>query len=135
MILADSSAWIEYLRATGSDVDRRLTAAIESGEGLATTGPVMMEVLAGGRDEAHSRKLGRLLARCRLLLVSQPFDYESAAAIYRACRRSGITVRRLPDCLIAAVAIREGVSLLHQDSDFDAIADCAPLATLPVPPA
>lgn len=130
MILPDTSAWIEYLRATRSAVDRRLTRAIEPGEELTTTGPVMMEVLAGGRDQAHARELSRLLGRCRLLLVEQPSDYEAAAAIYRACRRLGITIRRLPDCLIAAVAIREGAELLHRDSDFEGIARCVPLATV-----
>jgi predicted nucleic acid-binding protein len=31
-------------------------------------------------------------------------------------------VRSLMDCLIAAVAIREEVELLHNDADFEAIA-------------
>jgi len=61
------------------------------------------------------------------LPVEDPFDFESAAALYRACRREGITIRRLPDCLIAAVAIRTETPLLHQDADFDAIARHAPL--------
>jgi predicted nucleic acid-binding protein len=37
-------------------------------------------------------------------------------------------VQRLPDCLIAAIAIRSGAELLHQDADFEAIARHAPLA-------
>lgn len=129
-MLADSSAWVEFLRATGSAVDRRLTRGVESGEELATTGPVMMEVLAGARDEGHARQLAGLLARCTLLDVQHPSDYEAAASIYRACRRSGKTVRRLPDCLIAAVSLREGAGLLHADADFDAIAACTGLVTI-----
>ena len=39
-----------------------------------------------------------------------------------ACRRGGETVRRLIDCLIAATAIRTGVSVLHADTDFDRLA-------------
>ncbi len=135
MILVDSSAWIEMQRATGSPADARLTAAIEAGEPLAITGLVMLEVLAGARDERHARDLRRLLARCELLRLQEPSDHEAAAALYRACRRSGRTVRRLPDCLIAAVAIRAGAQLLHQDSDFDAIALHSPLATVPLPDA
>lgn len=133
MILVDSSAWIELQRATGSPADERLTVAIEHDEPLATTGVVMLEVLAGARDERHARDLRRLLARCELLRLQEPSDHEVAAGLYRACRRSGRTIRRLPDCLIAAVAIRTGAQLLHQDSDFDAIALHSPLVTVPLP--
>ncbi len=56
-------------------------------------------------------------------------DYEEAAAIYRHCRSQGATVRRLNDCLIAAVAIRAGVPLLHADQDFDQIAQHCRLQT------
>lgn len=129
MILVDSSAWIEFQRATGSPADRRLTDAIKSDEPLATMGIVVMEVLAGARDERHAGELRRLLGRCRFLPLEEPSDHEVAAGLYRACRREGTTIRRLPDCLIAAVAIRNGISLMHQDADFEAIARHSPLAT------
>lgn len=127
MILVDSSAWIEYLRATDSPVDRYVRALLKSGCPLATTGVVMLEVLAGARDESHARKLTRLLGRCRLLPAQEPSDHEAAATLYRACRREGITIRRPPDLLIAIIAIRTDTPLLHLDADFDAIAAQAPL--------
>lgn len=49
-------------------------------------------------------------------------DFEAAAGIFRTCRRRGKSVRRLVDCLIAAVAIRAGLEILHRDRDFDVIA-------------
>jgi len=49
-------------------------------------------------------------------------DYEEAAAMYRTCRRAGLTIRRLVDCLIAVVASNADASLLHADADFDLIA-------------
>jgi predicted nucleic acid-binding protein len=127
LILVDSSAWIEFHRATGSSADRAVTAALESDAPLATTGVVLLELLAGARDERQAGDLRRLLDRCHFLPLEEPSDHESAAAIYRTCRRAGTTIRRLPDCLIAAVAIRAGVTLLHRDADFDAIARHAPL--------
>ena len=130
MILVDSSAWIEFQRATGSPADRKLTEAIETNEPLATTGIVTLEILAGARDEKHEIELRRLLARCQFLPLEEPSDHEAAAALYRACRRSGATIRRLPDCLIATVAIRNRAELLHCDSDFDAIAQRAPLTVV-----
>lgn len=128
MILVDTSAWVEFLRNTGSTADKQLTAALDADEDLATTGLVLLEVLSGARDEQHARDLRRLLDRCRYLPVEDPDDFESAAALYRLCRRESTTIRRLPDCLIAAVAIRTGSQLLHQDLDYDAIACHAPLA-------
>jgi predicted nucleic acid-binding protein len=128
VILVDSSAWIEFQRASRSPADRRVTTAIESDEPLATMGLVLLEILAGARDEQHARDLRRLLDRCRFLPLEEPSDHEAAAALYRACRREGTTIRRLPDCLIAAVAIRTNSTLLHRDADFEAIARHVPLA-------
>jgi predicted nucleic acid-binding protein len=130
VILVDSSAWIEFQRATGSAVDERLTRAIETDEPLATLGLVVLEVLAGARDEQQARDLLRLLDRCSFVPVEEPSDWELAAALYRACRRAGTTVRGLPDCLIAVLAMRVGADLLHQDADFDSIARHAPLAVV-----
>lgn len=79
-------------------------------------------MLAGARDEAHARRLRRLLESCEFVPTSGPKDYEQASALYRACRRSGETVRTLTDCFVAAVAIRAEVSLLHADADFEALA-------------
>ncbi len=93
-------------------------------------GLVMLEVFAGARDERQANELRRLLYRCKFLRLEEPPDYEAAADLYRACRRGGRTIRKLPDCLIAAVAIRTGSELLHQDGDFDAIALHSPLTVL-----
>jgi predicted nucleic acid-binding protein len=57
-----------------------------------------------------------------VVIPTEPTDYEQAAALYRTCRRAGGTVRRMVDCLIAAVAIRAHVPVLHADADFDVLA-------------
>jgi predicted nucleic acid-binding protein len=127
VILVDTSAWIEFQHATGSAAHLRVREAIRTDEPLATIGLVVLELLAGARGELHARRLLRLLERCRFLALDEAADYEAAAALHRACRRQGTTIRRVPDCLIAAVAIRTGATLLHLDRDFDAIARHAPL--------
>lgn len=119
MILIDTSAWIEFLRATGSDVNERVRAQLV--EPIATCDPVRMELLAGARDERQLGELRRLLARATSLPTS-PGDYDEAALLYRTCRRSGETPRKLIDCLIAAIAIRHETTILHRDSDFDVLA-------------
>jgi predicted nucleic acid-binding protein len=127
VILVDSSAWIEHLRATESPVHRCVRRLLGDQQPIATTGIVMLEVLAGARDESQARKLSRLLGRCTLLTAQEPSDHESAAALYRSCRREGVTIRRPPDLLIATIAIRTETPLLHLDADFDGIARHAPL--------
>lgn len=119
MILIDTSAWIEFLRATGSDVNERVR--VQLAEQIATCDPVRMELLAGARDERHLGELRRLLARATNLPTS-PGDYDDAALLYRTCRRSGDTPRKLIDCLIAAIAIRHEAPILHSDTDFDVLA-------------
>lgn len=119
MILVDTSAWIEFLRDTGSPVCQRVDDLLATE--IATCDVVRMEVLAGARDEQHLQQLRRLLARASTL-PTEPVDYDAAAALYRTCRQRGHTVRKLIDCLIAAVAIRGNVPVLHRDADFDILA-------------
>ena len=119
MILIDTSAWIEFLRDTGSPVCRRVDALLD--EEIAVCDPIRMEVLAGARNERHLSDLRRLLARASSIPVG-PIDYEEAAALYRLCRGEGDTVRKLIDCLIAAAAMKASASILHMDADFDALA-------------
>lgn len=127
MILVDTSAWVEYLRGTGSRVHRKVRELLETEQPLASTEVVVMEVLAGARDDLHLERLRRLLFRCEFLPLAGLSDYEDAAALYRQCRRAGKTLRSLTDCLIAVVAMRANAELIHADRDFDTIARHAPL--------
>ena len=122
MILADTSAWVEYDWATGSAVDRRLGELIAAEGPIAVTEPVIMEVLAGARSEAREADLRRLLLRFHLCRFDAAADFESAARIYRRCRQAGITPRGLVDCMIAAVAWRSQATLLACDVDLDRVA-------------
>ena len=80
-----------------------------------------MEILAGARDERHLVLLRGLLARATVVPI-KPADYDHGALLYRICRRRGETVRKLIDCLIASVAIKAELPLLHCDRDFTALA-------------
>jgi predicted nucleic acid-binding protein len=104
-----------------------MRALLGSGQPLASTEVVVMEVLAGARDDSHWERLRRLLFSFDFLPLAGLSDYEDAAALYRQCRRAGKTPPSLTDCLIAVVAIRAGAELIHADRDFDTIARHAPL--------
>lgn len=122
MILADTSAWVEYDRATGSAVDERLTELIREEGALAVTEPVLMEVMAGARDDRREQALRRLLLRFDLLAFDAAADFDAAARIYRRCRRAGVTPRGMVDCLIASVARRHDATLLARDIDLSRVA-------------
>ncbi|MBV9514636.1 MAG: PIN domain nuclease [Mycobacteriaceae bacterium] len=123
MILIDTSAWIEHFRATGSaaaEEVRRLVSA--ETDQIAICEPVAMEILAGATDDNAHTKLEQLVNGLPSLRLDSAVDFRAAAAIYRAARQSGQTIRSLTDCLIAAVAIRHGARVVHRDVDFDVIA-------------
>ncbi len=126
MILIDTSAWIEFLRDTGTPACETVDQLL--GGDMAVCDAVVMEVLAGARNERHLGDLRGLLARATLVSVT-PQDYDEAAGLYRACRRKGATVRKLIDCLIAAVAIQSDLPVLHVDTDFVALERHTPLRT------
>lgn len=127
MILIDTSAWVEFLRDTGSPVCARVDAILD--DDIATCHPVRMELLAGARNEQHLGHLRGLLARGRVI-PTEAADYEQAAALYRTCRGGGETVRKLIDCLIGAAAIRASVPVLHADHDFEVLARHTSLRTV-----
>lgn len=122
MILADTSAWVEYDRATGSPSHHRLRELIENDGPVAVTEPVLMEVLAGARDERREASLRRLLTRFRLLSFDPATDFDAAVHVYRRCRAAGITPRGMIDCMIATVAWRSDATLLAHDVDLDRVA-------------
>lgn len=126
MTLVDTSVWIDFHRRPGDPGNEPLRELLRRDEAV-TTEPIEMELLAGPTDEIALRRIEKLLSALGRLPVEPDLDFRAAAEIYRAVRRSGRTVRSKVDCLIAAVAIRHDVILLHKDADFEAIAEVTEL--------
>jgi predicted nucleic acid-binding protein len=91
----------------------------------------MMEVLAAARTDAREEDLRRLLLRFHLLPFDVAADFETAARIYRLCRRVGITPRGLIDCMIASVALRNRATLLAHDADLARVGEVVGIAMDP----
>ena len=128
MPLIDTSAWIEYLRKTGSRTNVEVRRTLDNDAQICDA--IRMEILVGARDQQHVTQLEKLLARATTI-KTEPVDYDNAAAIYRACRKLGVTIKAQIDCLIAAIAIRTNTKIIHHDSDFDAIAQVTKLKIHP----
>ncbi len=119
MVLVDTSVWIEVFRkGTRFQLD-----SVANLDDVVTCLPVLQEVLQGFRDERAFA-----LARDAMIsfpVVESPLRTEvvlEAAHLYRTARRAGLTIRSGVDCLIAACAIRNHLTVLHRDRDFDLIA-------------
>ena len=124
--LVDSSAWIELFNRGDGAVAERVARLVEADEAI-VTGLVRCEVLAGFKADAAFAKARDTLAAFEEIDDAGPAVRDRAVEIFRACRRKGVTVRSLVDCMIAAAALEAGVPLLHRDRDFTAIAKRFPL--------
>jgi predicted nucleic acid-binding protein len=87
-----------------------------------------MELLAGA-SPSQLASVQRLVGGLPRLALDADLDFHAAAELSRSARASGRTVRSLVDCLIAAVALRHGATVVHRDRDFDALAAISPLRT------
>ncbi len=119
MILVDTSVWIEHLRGTGSRAHREFRHLASTDPGaIAICEPIAMELLAGPTDPYTARRIEDQIGTLEDLAIDAGQDFRAAAALARAVRRSGHTVRSLNDCLIAAIAIRHGATVWHCDEDY-----------------
>ncbi len=91
-----------------------------------------MELLAGAATAQELQAIRSRLLGFPMLRVGGLDTYERAAMVWRICRAAGEQLRNALDCVIAAVAMREDVSLLHADRDFEIIARHTPLQVEPV---
>ena len=127
MIVVDTSVWIDVLNDTPTPQAQRCVEMIESGEPIALTDVILIEVLQGLRSEREAALVERHLRAFPILRLQDLDDFVLAARLYRAARRVGVTIRKTLDCLIAAPCVRTGAPLLHADEDFDRLATCTPL--------
>jgi predicted nucleic acid-binding protein len=128
-ILVDTSVWIGLFRRIPSRETELFKQALERRERIFIAGIIAQEILQGIRqDSQHRSVLQYLLLFSK---IDDEFDdYLAAANIYRSLRKRGLTIRSPVDCLIAALAIKENISLLHNDSDFTTIAQHFPLSVI-----
>lgn len=125
MLLVDSSVWIDRSRGNVTQgtlfVDQR-----DELEDVAITGVIYQEVLQGSRSDRGFSQMRAMLSTMVLLEPRELSTYEIAATLFRRARQAGFTIRSANDCLIAAVALENGVLLVHNDRDLLALAQVEP---------
>ncbi|MEE8397666.1 MAG: PIN domain nuclease [Desulfobacterales bacterium] len=132
MILVDTSVWIDYFNGIPSWQTDLLDTYL-SDVPVVVGDLILTEVLQGFRSDKDYETAKDFLA---VLPFRQIGGYDVAvqsARNYRRLRRSGITVRKTIDIIIATFCIMEGLILLHDDRDFDPMVSHFSLRTPPAP--
>ena len=131
MYLVDTSVWVEVFRQP-TRFDLESVAGLEE---VVTCLPVLQEVLQGFRDNRAFRVAHEAMHALPIVEVPLAMEvFEQAVDLYRLARRAGATVRSSVDCVIAVCAVRNDLTLLHHDRDFDQLARVAPLRSRDVLP-
>ena len=128
MILVDTSVLIDYLRGKDSKASQRFQFILDSGVPYGINSFIYQELLQGVKRKGEFNLLKQYLDTQRFYsLRDERESFARAARIYFDCRRRGITLASTIDCLIAQTAIDNGLLLLHNDSDFEKMAEVARL--------
>ncbi|CAN5682193.1 type II toxin-antitoxin system toxin ribonuclease VapC11 [soil metagenome] len=135
MIVVDTTVWVDFFAGrTDEPHVAELLRLIDIDAGVALTDVILAEILQGLRDNRTAVRVDKRLAPFDILRLDTLNDFRRAAALYRQARSRGKTIRRTLDCLIAAVCVREDCAILHNDRDFDHLADVTDLVVHKAPP-
>jgi predicted nucleic acid-binding protein len=131
--LCDTSVWISYFRDPEGQIAYRLDSLLDEDRGsVVGCPPVRMELSMDDQDLRRRRVL-RVYDGFRTVGIMDD-DFDLAAEVYRAARTNGHTIRSQLDCIIAAIAMRSEAVLVHNDIDFDRMAEVVDeLAVLRLP--
>ena len=129
MILVDSSVWIDYFNGTPTWQTDRLDDYL-SKTPVIIGDLILAEVLQGFRSEKDFETAKRFLGAFSFRAIGGYTVAIQSASNYRFLRSAGITVRKTIDVIIATFCILEGLTLLHDDRDFDPMVSHLSLQTV-----
>ena len=124
LALLDNSVWARLRdRRIAGDAAAPLLERIENGR-VAVTEPSLLEMLYSSRDGHEFAALAELLAALPRFSLDAPAADLAVNAQAQLAAAPGVSHRVKPiDLLVAAVAARNGIAVLHYDADYDTIAE------------
>jgi predicted nucleic acid-binding protein len=128
MLLIDTSVWISVFRDRSGQVRQQLETLTASRE-VFLTRFTQLELLQGSLNEQEWTILSTYLEAQDYVELT-PISWQLAARIYYDLRRQGLTVRSPIDCCIAQAALENNLLLIHNDRDFETIAQVRSLQHL-----
>lgn len=118
MLVVDTTVWVDYFNGQVNPETEHLDRALS--EELILVGDLILaETLQGFRSDRDYQQAQAALAKFEQAEMVNIRLAQQSAQNYRKLRKSGITIRKTIDCLIATFCIAENHTLLHRDSDFD----------------
>ena len=131
MLLIDTSVWIGVFRERSGQVRQQLETLIADRE-VVLTRFTQLELLQGSLNEQEWDFLSTYLETQDYIELTI-HSWQAAARIYYDLRRQGLTVRSPIDCCIAQAALENDLLLIHNDRDFETIAQVRSLQHLRFP--
>lgn len=128
MLLIDTSVWISVFRDRTGQVRQELEALIDDRDVLLTRF-TQLELLQGSLNEKEWTLLSTYLETQDYVELTNT-SWQAAARIFYDLRRQGLTVRSPIDCCIAQAALENDLLLIHNDRDFEMIAQVRSLQHL-----
>jgi len=133
LILIDTSAFIDFLNKTGSPFDREIESLISKDKETAIADIVLTEVLQGIKNDKDYAEVKKSLLSFPVYSLKDIDSFIAAADLYRKCRKKGLTIRNTIDLLVAQIALENDLILMHNDRDFDTLADMCNLRIYRLP--
>ncbi len=129
MVIVDSSVWVNYFNGTTTWQVEILDQMLQQIPVL-TGDLILIEVLQGFRIDKDFRKAKKVMSILPCKKMVGPSIAIQGAENYRKLRKKGITVRKTIDVIIGTFCITENIPLLHDDKDFDTMAEHLGLKTI-----
>ena len=128
--LFDTTVWIDFIKGIDNRQTQLLGETISQEPRFVLITPtVLQEILQGLRTESDFNRTKTILESFQMLSPGWADISVDAARLYFTLRKKGVTIRKSTDCLIAQIALYFDILLVHNDVDFDHIAQHTPLRT------
>jgi predicted nucleic acid-binding protein len=119
----DTSVWIDFSKGIKSSGTILLKKYLnENITALYLTPTVIQEFLMGLRTENDFMTYKRYFETLNIFELDWKTVSISSAKLFFDLRKKVVTIKKSTDCLIAQIAIDNNTLLVHNDSDFDFIA-------------
>ena len=129
-VLVDTSVWIDALNGRETWQTKLLDQLIDRDAPVVLCPVIIQEILQGIKEDKDFHSVKDNLSGFEVLSIDPLEAAYGAASLYRSVRKRGITIRKSNDCLIAFYSIFCKTALLHNDEDFNRIAQYTSLKIL-----
>lgn len=122
-VLTDTSVWIDFFKGSKNRKTDLLNEYPENESPVFICPLIIQEILQGIRNDDDYRKVKSNILNLDILLIDPVESSVGAADLYRKLRKMGVTRKKSNDCMIAFYSIYFGIYLLHNNKDFNLIAE------------